>query len=88
MHPDVDWPNGWEGGRLSGRSAVRDYWKRQWAVLDPRVEPVGFHSDGPGRTVVDVHQVVRDREGKLIADKIVQHVYQFEGGRIKSMEIR
>jgi hypothetical protein len=25
MHRDVDWPNAWEGGRLVGRAAVRDY---------------------------------------------------------------
>ncbi len=26
MHPEVDWPNAWEGGRVVGRAAVRDYW--------------------------------------------------------------
>ena len=25
MHPEVDWPNAWEGGRVVGRGAVRDY---------------------------------------------------------------
>ena len=40
MTPDVDWPNGWEGGRVLGREAVRDYWSRQWAQIDPRVDPV------------------------------------------------
>jgi hypothetical protein len=28
MHPDVDWPNGMEGGRLHGHREVRDYWRR------------------------------------------------------------
>ena len=28
MHPDVDWPNAWEGGRLVGHQAVNDYWTR------------------------------------------------------------
>src|SRR5919106_6239708 len=27
MDPEVDWPNAWEGGRVVGRAAVRDYWK-------------------------------------------------------------
>ena len=39
MHPDVTWPNGWEGGWVNGRDGVRDYWQRQWAAIDPRVEP-------------------------------------------------
>src|SRR3954451_5074601 len=39
---DVDWPNAWEGGRVCGHAAVRDYWTRQWAEIDPYVEPVGF----------------------------------------------
>ncbi len=42
MHPDVDWPNGMEGGRVHGHRGVRDYWTRQWRSIDPRVEPRGW----------------------------------------------
>lgn len=35
MTSDVDWPNGWEGGRIVGHDDVRDYWERQWAAVDP-----------------------------------------------------
>src|SRR5262249_13080720 len=51
LSADVDWPNGWEGGRIYGREGVRDYWTRQWAAIDPSVEPVGFDTDETGRTV-------------------------------------
>jgi nuclear transport factor 2 (NTF2) superfamily protein len=88
MQPDVDWPNGWEGGRVHGREAIRDYWTRQWRVLDPVVTPVGFQADEAGRIAVDVHAVVRDREGKVLADESIQHVYTIESGLIRSMEIR
>jgi len=88
MHTEVDWPNGWEGGRVYGHQGVRDYWMRQWAAIDPHVEPVGFDTDETGRTVVNVHQVVRDLEGNLVAEGMVEHVYLIENGLIKSMEIR
>src|SRR5437764_15247630 len=39
---DVDWPNAWEGGRLRGRREVEDYWRRQWAQIDPTVEPLSI----------------------------------------------
>ena len=42
LHADVAWANGMEGGHVHGREAVRDYWTRQWAVVDPRVVPTGF----------------------------------------------
>ena len=87
MHPDVDWPNGWEGGRVSGHEGVRDYWTRQWKALDPHVEPVGFGTDQTGRTVVNVHAVIRDMEGNVISDGMVKHIYLIEDGLIKSMEI-
>jgi len=88
MSADVDWPNGWEGGRVYGHRGVRDYWMRQWAAVDPHVEPVGFDADEMGRTVVKVHQLVRDLEGNVISEGMVKHVYLIEGGLIKSMEIR
>lgn len=88
LHPDVDWPNGWEGGRMRGRAAVRDYWTRQWAAINPRVDPVGFDTDEAGRTVVKVHQLVRDLEGNVLVDGMVEHVYVIEDGLVRSMEIR
>jgi ketosteroid isomerase-like protein len=88
MHPDVTWPNGWEGGWVHGRDGVRAYWRRQWAAIDPQVEPVAFSRSADGRITVGVHQVVRDRTGKLLADQIVQHVYEFEDGYVRRMEIR
>jgi len=88
MHSDVDWPNGMEGGRVHGHSGVREYWTRQWAQIDPHVEPVAFSSDASGRTVIDVHQVVRDLSGTIILDQMVQHIYSLQDGLIHSMEIR
>ena len=26
MHAEVDWSNAWDGGRVSGHAAVRDFW--------------------------------------------------------------
>jgi len=88
MYPDVDWPNGMEGGRVHGHGGVRAYWTRQWTLIDPHVEPRAFATEDAGRTVVDVHQVVRDMNGKVMADEMVQHVYTIENGLVRSMEIR
>lgn len=88
MHPDVDWPNGMEGGHVQGHAAVRDYWTRQWQLIDPHVEPRRFATDPTGHVVVDVHQVVRDRSGNVLGDQMVQHVYAIAGGLITRMEIR
>jgi ketosteroid isomerase-like protein len=88
MHADVDWPNGMEGGRVLGTEAVREYWTRQFEVVDSHVEPKNFTTEAHGRIVVHVHQVVHDRVGKLLADQMVQHVYEIRDGLIQSMEIR
>lgn len=87
MHLDVDWPNGWEGGHVYGHNGVRDYWTRQWAAINPFVEPVDFYNDETGRIVVKVRQVVRNLEGNIIFEGMVEHSYLVEGGFIKSMEI-
>src|SRR3712207_8500149 len=48
MAPDVDWPNGWQGGRVVGHDAVRRYCARQWAEIRPRVEPTGIRERPDG----------------------------------------
>jgi len=88
LHPDVNWPNGMTGGSVHGRDAVREYWTNQWRQIDPHVEPTGMTSDDRGRIVVDVHQVVRDLSGAILADRMVEHVYTVDNGLITAMEIR
>ena len=87
MHPAVDWPNGWEGGRVAGRDEVRSYWSRQWAAVDPTVVPIGFQHRHDGKLAVRVQQTVRDLSGKILLDGEVVHVYSFEDGLIKAMDI-
>jgi hypothetical protein len=67
---------------------VREYWTAQWRSIDPHVEPRRFAIDDGGRIVVDVHQVVRDLSGRVVTDRMVQHVYRLENGAIRHMEIR
>ena len=88
MDPAVDWPNGMEGGRVHGHTEVRSYWERQWKLVDPRVEPVHIAEDSSGHTVVDVYQVIRDLDGAVLMDRMVQHVYTIRGQLITRMDIR
>jgi hypothetical protein len=84
---DVDWPNGWQGGREQGHEAVRAYWMRQWAEIDPHVDPVSIITRPDGRVAVDVHQVVRDLRGELLSDDRVVHVYELRDGLVVRMDI-
>ena len=88
MQDNVDWPNGMEGGRVLGKAGVRDYWRRQFEVLDPNVEPKNFTKEADGRIAIDVHQVVHDKSGKLVVDQMIQHEYEIRDGLIQRMEIR
>lgn len=88
VHPDVIWANGMEGGHVRGRDAVRDYWKRQWGMIDPHVDPVEFLSGLDGEVVVEVHQVVRDLQGTLLAERTVGHIFWMEDGLVKRFDIR
>jgi hypothetical protein len=84
---DVTWPNGWEGGVLHGKVAVRDYWRRQWSEIDPWVEPLAFGAREAGVVVVTVSQTVRSLDGILVSEGIVLHVYSFVETLISEMAI-
>jgi ketosteroid isomerase-like protein len=86
MHPEVDWPNAVEGGRVHGHREVRAYWEGQFETFDPQVEPERI-VDENGRLVVAVHQVVRSPDGELLADQRVRHLYTLREGLIGRMEI-
>jgi hypothetical protein len=87
MHPDVHWPNGWEGGYVEGQEAVREYWTRQCKEIDPHVSPVSIEEKPGGRFVTSVHQLVKYKNGALLMDSLGTHVYAIENGLITKMEI-
>ena len=92
---DVAWANGMDGGYVQGREGVREYWTRQWAIVSPRVDPVRFAAAQDGSIVVEVHQSVRDLQGKPLhdqthglTDKTVGHVFHFQDGKVTRFDIR
>jgi nuclear transport factor 2 (NTF2) superfamily protein len=87
LTPDVDWANGWEGGSVSGREAVRDYWRRQWAEIDSSATPTAIEERPDGRVAVTVHLLARDKSGTVVNDSTGCHVYDFRGGLIERMTI-
>lgn len=87
MQSDVDWPNGMEGGRVLGHEAVHSYWTRQWAVVDPRVEPVLITENSDGSITVLVDQLVKALDGNVLLDQKIEHVYQIKDGLIARMDI-
>ena len=87
MTPDVAWPMAFKGGFVRGPEEVRAYWTEQWSEIDPHVEPVAFHPQDAGQVLVEVHQVVRDLGGVVLADERVGHRFTLKNGLIKAMEV-
>jgi ketosteroid isomerase-like protein len=87
MTSDVHWPRAFKGGFVCGPEEVRAYWTEQWSEINGQVEPVAFSPEEGGQVLVEVHQVVRDRAGAVLADEHVGHRFTFIDGLIQSMEV-
>ena len=87
MTPDVEWPRAFKGGFVHGPKEIRAYWTEQWSEISPHVEPAAFHQEDAGHILVDVHQVVRDLAGNVLADEHVGHRFTIEQGLIRRMEV-
>ena len=92
---DVAWAKGMDGGHVHGHEAIREYWTSQWALVNPCVEPVGFHRAEDGAIVAEVRQSVRDLEGKPLRgqahglkDRTVGHVFRFREGKVARFDIQ
>jgi hypothetical protein len=88
MHPEVDWPNAWEGGRVTGHAEVAAYWTRQFESIQSIVTPERFDPQPDGSVVVTVHQTVRDaKTDDLLSDTKVLHRYQLKNGLVARMDV-
>ena len=88
MDANVLWANGMEGGHVHGHEEVRRYWMRQWAVINPHVEPMSFATGPDGEIIVEVRQTVHDLEGNLLVDQMIGHLFHIEDGLVKRFDIR
>jgi ketosteroid isomerase-like protein len=91
---DVSWANGMDGGHVHGPEAVRDYWTRQWSMVDPHVDPVAFRRTADGAIIAEVVQTIRDLAGNPIdgqahglRDKMVGHVFHIRDGKVMRFDI-
>ena len=87
MTPDVAWPKAFKGGFVRTPEAVRAYWMEQWSEINPHVEAIAFHLEEDGQVWVEVHQVVRDLSGAVLADEHVGHHFTIKHGLIQAMEV-
>ena len=87
MAPVVTWPRAFKGGFVRGHEEIRAYWSKQWNEIDPHVEPVAFYREAGGRILVEVHQVVRNLAGAVLADDQVGHRFSFADGLVQGMEL-
>ncbi|MGD8202386.1 nuclear transport factor 2 family protein [Ornithinimicrobium sp. W1679] len=87
MAPDVDWPNGWEGGRLLGSDDVRQYWERQWAQVRPTTTVRRIVERPDGTVEAQVRMVVRDPDGTVLTRSDVVHVYEFAEPLVQRMSV-
>ena len=92
---DVAWANGMDGGHVHGHEGLREYWTRQWALVSPHVEPVGFGRGSDGSVVVEVLQTVTDLQGRPLQgqthglkDKTVGHIFHMRDGKVARFDIQ
>ena len=71
MATNVTWPKAFKSGFVYGVDEIRLYWTQQWGEIDPQVEPIAFHSQNSAQVLVNVHQIVRNLSGSIIADEHV-----------------
>ncbi len=88
MSEHVSWPKASEGGRVIGKQEIRDYWTRQWAEFDPRVDVLEVVDDEAGKIHVKVHQLIKNLEGDVLSDTELWHVYTLANGLIERMDIK
>jgi len=86
MTDDVQWANGMEGGHVYGRDAVREYWTKQFGLINSKVTPLQVEGD-KDVIKIKVHQVVHDLNGDLLADEIVEHYFHLRNGSITRFDI-
>jgi len=85
---DVVWANGMEGGHVHGKEALREYWTKQWSMIDPHVEPVSIREVSDGLVDVEVNLTVRDLNGQRLLYESIKHAFHVKNGYVTRFDIQ
>lgn len=83
---NVKWANGMEGGYVYGHNGMREYWLKQFTMIDPKVTPVSVEVAGD-MVNIEVHQVVHDLQGNQLMNKKLFHHFYMAHNNVERFEI-
>lgn len=86
LHPDVDFPDQLNGGRLTGAAAVRDYFAGAFDLINSENAVSEFRSGPDGTMEARVHHHVTSLEGRLWHDGPVDYRFTFRDGLIARVD--
>ena len=86
MTDDVQWANGMNGGYVYGHNNVREYWTRQFTLINSNVTPLEIDEEN-NVAKIKVRQVVHDVNGNLLSDDIVYHYFTLKDDKIIKFDI-
>lgn len=87
LHPDVDWQDIVNGGRLHGVAAVRAYWTQINNLLTTGATPITYRLIGEDRIAVRMLHSVTGRQGKAWGEEALTQVFTFRDGLIVRMDL-
>jgi ketosteroid isomerase-like protein len=86
LHPDADWQDVFNGGRLRGRDTVRAYWGQVFGQIALTATVLDLKVEGDDRLVMTALYTVHDRSGKLWGEDVFTHTFTFRDGLISGMD--
>ena len=75
-----------ETSLLRGRDAIRDAWKRQFEVMDLRIEEIEVVAEDDERVVARTHMVGRGEGSEISIDGFFALVVAFDGDLVVAVE--
>ena len=87
---DVMWANGMDGGYIHGHKDLRNYWERQWSVLNPQIKPVSFKKTEEDSIFADVLFSGQPMEGQMqeFKDMPAGHIFHVKDGLVSRFDIQ
>jgi hypothetical protein len=87
FHENIEFQKEFNGNYLKNQNQIIEHWTNGWKEFSVKDKPINIIERTDNKFEVTVHQIVKDKQGKILSDGILKHIFTIQDNLLLRLDI-